>query len=461
MTVKTYTIFPSNKYNLPPPPSVIVLHGLDLMNPPSQIQNRRFFHPSTRPFSEVIEKLTSSLAEALELYPPVTGTVRTNEGKDEIYIALDPANIQGTPFLVETKDTPFVGDTDDVSPRNDQILLPLAKILMVKVTQFSCGTIAVASSINHEVTDLRGFLDFLELWAQIARGEPIDFKDIPNDWSHNPGQYFSGLFKNSTGKTLPSPPPPLKVVPAQEAGICPFFFQPSFVSRWRFTKNTLEQLKSDFSPTSGDLWISTGDALSSLISGVITRAREKTIVERLEGRSSSESQIEQVAMAANGRERAPQGNMSKQYFGNFNTLWSAAVSRPDLLSPTFEAASRVAVAIRTALNVQLSAEAIANKIAFFEDPKNSKLPNRIVWVADMVLTSWCQFDLKGPKLDFGWGKPFAATAGNGAYFPPGYSVMIQEKDTGDIYVVLGVETAGAEELKADQLLNKYATMLPA
>ncbi|ORZ07755.1 hypothetical protein BCR41DRAFT_326380, partial [Lobosporangium transversale] len=132
---KTYTIYPSNKYNLPPPPSTIILNGFDLLQPPALIQNRRFFHPSTRPFSEVIERLTSSLAEALELYPPVTGTVRADEEKDEVYIALDPANIQGTPFLIETKDTPFAGDADDIAPRNDQILPPLASILAVKVTQ--------------------------------------------------------------------------------------------------------------------------------------------------------------------------------------------------------------------------------------------------------------------------------------------------------------------------------------
>ncbi|KAF9913891.1 hypothetical protein BX616_009379 [Lobosporangium transversale] len=459
MTVKTYTIYPTTKYNRPPPPSTIALHGLDF-SPPIQIQNRRFFHPPTSSFSDVIEKLKSSLAEALELYPPVTGTVRTNEEKNEIYIALDPANIQGTPFLVETKDVPFAGDTDDIAPRNDQVLPPFANIFAVKVTQFSCGTIAVASSINHQVTDLRGFLDFLELWAQIARGETIDFKEIPNDWSHNPGQYFSGLVKESTAATLP-PPPPFEIISAQEPVLPAFFSQPSFASRWKFTRSSLEQLKSDFSPTSGDLWISTGDALASLICGVITRAREKTNVERLEGRSSSESQLELVAMAANGRERAPQRNMSKQYFGNFNTLWGTTISRPDLLSPTFEAASRVAVAIRTALNVQLSPEAIANKIAFFEDPKNSKLPNRIVWKGDIILTNWCQFDLKGPKLDFGWGKPFESTAGSGGLYPPGYSIMIQEKDTGDIFVILAVEIAGAEELKADPLLNKYAAMLPA
>ncbi|ORZ07758.1 hypothetical protein BCR41DRAFT_340159 [Lobosporangium transversale] len=134
MTVKTYTIYPTTKYNRPPPPSTIALHGLDF-SPPIQIQNRRFFHPPTSSFSDVIEKLKSSLAEALELYPPVTGTVRTNEEKNEIYIALDPANIQGTPFLVETKDVPFAGDTDDIAPRNDQVLPPFANIFAVKVTQ--------------------------------------------------------------------------------------------------------------------------------------------------------------------------------------------------------------------------------------------------------------------------------------------------------------------------------------
>lgn len=318
---------------------------------------------------------------------------------------------------------------------------------------------AVASSMNHQAADLRGFLDFLELWAGIARGEAVDFTRVPDDWSRNPGRFFPGLIEEST--VSPPPPPPFTVLPAPATGPPPYLLAPSKISRWRFTKSSLERLRGDLSPSSeSGLWISSGDALATLLCGVIARARENGNVARLQGRSSLESGTERIAMAADGRERSPQGNMSGgRYFGNFNTLWCATVSRSDLLSLTRESASRVALAIRDALNLQLSPVAIAHKISFFEDPQNAKPPGRIDWSADLILTNWCRFDLEGPKLGFGWGKPFCSTAGSGGSFPPGYCVMTQEKDSGDIFVMMTVEHEGADGLKADSMLNEYATLV--
>ncbi|KAG0202889.1 hypothetical protein BGX28_004734 [Mortierella sp. GBA30] len=405
-----------------------------------------------------------SLAEALELYPPISGSVLANE-KGEVHIAMDADNILGTPFLVDVKDMPYAGDAEDLSPRTVVLLPPLSSVFAVKVTQFSCGTVAVASSFNHQVADLRGFLDFLELWAQLARGEPVDYTKIPEDWSRTPGRFFPSLIKESETSIPPPPPPPFTVLPAPATGLSPSLMVPSDVTRWRFTKNSMEQLKSDFSPEelkrNSDLWISSGDALTALLCGVITRARNHANVARLEGRSCQESQIESIAMAADGRERAPKGDMSGgRYFGNFNALWAIPVSRSDLLSSTLDSASRVALAVRNGLNLHLSAEAIANKISFFEAPENIHPPGRITWSADIILTNWCRFDLQGPKLDIGWGKPFCATAGAVSVYPPGYCIMMQEKDSGDVLVIMTVELEGTEGLRADALLNKYATLVP-
>ena len=157
-SVETYTIYPTNKYNRPPPPSTIALHGLDLINPPVHIRNHLFFH---RPQShlintttDLIDKSRSSLAEALELYPPVAGTVLANE-KGELYIAMDAENILGTPFVVELKDTPYVGDTEDLSPRVIMLLPPSSSVLAVKVTQVMYNASSICFStlllpLNHE-----------------------------------------------------------------------------------------------------------------------------------------------------------------------------------------------------------------------------------------------------------------------------------------------------------------------
>lgn len=136
MVLDTYMIKPANKYNRPPPPTQIKLHGLDNLSVPIQIRINMFLPRTSRPFSEVIDKLKSSLAEALELYLPITGTMKSNE-KAELYIAMDPESRLETPFMVEVKDIPYNGDTEDVSPRGFNVLEPLSSIFAVKVTQVS------------------------------------------------------------------------------------------------------------------------------------------------------------------------------------------------------------------------------------------------------------------------------------------------------------------------------------
>ncbi|KAF9155552.1 hypothetical protein BG015_009425 [Linnemannia schmuckeri] len=460
MTLETFTIFPTNKHNRPTPPAKVHLHGLDGLSAAIQIHNHRFFRRPSTPITEVIQQLKATLAEALELYPPVAGTVQSND-KNEIFIAMDKEGIVGTPFLVDFKDTPFVKDFEDLSPRTEMILPPMASNLAVKVTQFSCGTICVASSFNHQVADLRGFLDFLEFWAQLSRGEPVDFTRIPDDWERTPDRFFSDLIKQFEGVPLPAPPPFVLLDPP-ELGPSAYLLAPSVATNWKFTKTLMEQLKRDLSPPADSkFWISSGDALAALVSGAITRARQDSKVARLEGRSSEESGLESIAMAADGRERAPKGDMSGgRYLGNFNNLWSLTVPRSDLSTPTTEAAGRVALAIRTNLDVQLSAESVAKRVAFFDNPENRSPPGRVGWRADVVLTNWCRFDLKGPKLQFGWGeKPFMATSGGGKVFPPAYSLMTEDKETGDVFVLLTVEKDGEGALVGDVLLNKYATLI--
>ncbi|KAF9912009.1 hypothetical protein EC991_001456 [Linnemannia zychae] len=460
MTVETSIIYPTKKHNRPAPPTRVHLHGLDDLSQAIQIHNHRFFRRPSVPITDVVEQLKSSLAEALELYPPVASTVQPND-KGEFHIVMDRDDVVGTPFIVDIKDTTFTEDSEDLSPRTDMILPPMSSTLAVKVTQFSCGTICVASSFNHQVADLRGFLDFLELWAQVSRSEPIDFTRIPDDWTRTPGRFFASLIKDLEGQAIPAPPP-FKLLDVPSLAPPAYLLAPSVVTRWKLTKNSMEQMKRDFSPPAGsNAWISSGDALASLVSGTITRAREGAHVSRLDGRSTPESGVESIAMAADGRDRAPKGDMSGgRYLGNFNNLWSLTVPRSDLLSPTPEAAGRIALAIRSELEIQLSSESVAKRVAFFDDPSIRDPPGRIAWSADVILTNWCRFDLKGPRLAFGWGgQPFEATSGGVTVYPPAYCLMTQDKDTGDVIVLLTVEREGEAKLKSDSLMTKYATLI--
>ncbi|KAI8060973.1 transferase [Gongronella butleri] len=454
MSLETFLVRPSNKHARPAVPSELKLHGLDRIGSAIQIRSHLTFKTPASP-ADTVEKLKTALSEALELYPPVNGTVVTKED-DELAIMLDDAHLQATPLIVETRDAPYTGDSEDLSPRQGLVIPPNSTIFTAKVTMFSCGTMVIASSMNHQVCDLRGFLDFVELWAQLTRGEPADSAKIPDDWTRTPGRFFTPV----EGKV--SAPAPFLVGDTSGA-LGKMMSVPSTVTRWRIPAAKMAELKRDLSPNTDDgddAWISTGDALVALVSGAITRAREAGHVERV-GRSPLEQGMEVVAMAADGRERAPRGDMANgRYFGNFNNLWSIPVSRADLASPTPAASSRVAVAVRKGIDQHLSPQAVANRVAFFDDPDNLA-PGRVSWAADIILTNWCKFDLEGPKLDFGWGKPTSSTDGSGTntFFPPAYSVIKQQKDSGDVILLITVEVPGGDALKTDVLLTKYGTLL--
>ncbi|KAI9266054.1 transferase [Sporodiniella umbellata] len=455
MLSKTHMIKPSTKYNTTHPPEKILLHGLDNLSAPIQIRLNMFYPPLTVPFDQTIENLQSSLAEALELYLPITGTMKKNE-RGEGFIAIDQGSRLATPFTVNIKNEPYSGDLEDISPRGSGVLETLDSIFAVKVTQFSCGTIAIGTSFNHQVADLNGLIDFLELWAQISRGEPISFESIPSDWTRTPDRFFAHLLTDSEVSSPPSPPPFSRL--SQPEGPAPFLLVESAVTNWRISKDNAAKLKSAFSPT--ESWISSGDAFVSLLCGAITRARQAANIPRLDKRSTLESNMESIAMAANGRERAPSKNMTNgQYFGNFNTLWSTSVSRNDLLSIENTSGSLIASNIRQNLNTHLSPKSIAQKIAFFDKAQQDSALNNVFWAADMIITNWCSFDLQGPKLDFGWGKPFHSTSGAGGFLPPGYCLLTQNKDTGDFNALLTIEKDAFSSLKKDIKLNEFAQLV--
>ena len=127
-------VLPTAKHNRPKPPTVIPLHGLDSTVPPIHTEIRHFFHAPKDFIHHVADKLKASLAEALEIYFPVAGTVLVNE-EAKRWIATDPANLQGTPFTVEIKHFPFERETEELSPRDGIFLPPGSATFAVKLSQ--------------------------------------------------------------------------------------------------------------------------------------------------------------------------------------------------------------------------------------------------------------------------------------------------------------------------------------
>ncbi|KAI9276725.1 transferase [Phascolomyces articulosus] len=481
----TDIIHPSNKHNKTKEiytleQQKLSLHGIDAIIPPFAFSMLLFFSPpppssNTYTINDIIDKLKNSLAEALELYPPLAGAVHCDDN-DNYHIDLDPLNGRGTPFHFEIKNKPYINSGNDgnkglLARNEEESSIPLtseSSVLAIKLTQYSCGTIAMAISVNHQVSDLHSLLDFVQVWALIARDEPIDYSRIPNDWARSPSRFFPFYDKKFTvppaWSVHPHPVPIEKVL--EHA------YVPGKATVWSITRNSIHQLKTDILSSSSfknsnksgfpcnSLWISKSDALTALLSGALTRSRESnTNIKRPWGRSDPGSKVEKINISCNCRSRAPQGMIqSHNYFGNLVKMTESAILREDLLSPTIDATGGVALTIRTALNQELTPHTIANYLAFF-DPKEMVKPlARLQLNWDILFSNWCQFDLTNAGLDFGWGKPFKGCPDSNDS-TPGVCIVMNGEVPGDILISLGVELSCVEKLKADPLLTKYATLV--
>ncbi|THV04458.1 hypothetical protein K435DRAFT_835404 [Dendrothele bispora CBS 962.96] len=469
----TEVVKPSSKLNLPTP-NPIPLNVMDLIMPPLYLRFLMMYklQPDSsadadgeKMFKEIVERLKTSLADALELYPPVAGRLRPVEpGSSELAIFCDG---HGSEFMVESANYPFVdADVPDMQSgmlSSIPLLLPPDEVatrgsLFVKVTKFSCGTVTIVPALHHYVTDLASYMDFLTTWTKLARGESVDPNSLPKSWEREPMDFFS---TNKDPIVLPESVPGIFVIP-EDAPPRPF---PSIRStlRWYFSDASLEQLKRDCTgliassdPNAGGdkLWISTADAFTALVWAAQTRARyafDPKVVA---------NEMQSLGVAVDARERLKTLGHPHQYFGNFNLSLAVSAPREELLKPTLDATARVASTIRMGLLEHLTFEAMKKRVAFLEAQAAALRPrvgHRLMLEGDCRSTNWSRHDMT--KMDFGAGlKPVYTNVGTRGNFPAG--TMFIWRAEGGVIVATPLDSKEADDvLIADELMQKYGTLV--
>ncbi|XP_059657762.1 stemmadenine O-acetyltransferase-like [Cornus florida] len=121
---------------------------------------------------DVLDKsnhLKSSLSEALTLFYPLAGRV-----VDNLYV---DCNDTGVPYvdakaacrLSEVVRDPIPHELNKLIPYELDDIRDLP--IVIQVTMFTCGGIAISLGISHKVADALSFLYFINSWAAIARGD--------------------------------------------------------------------------------------------------------------------------------------------------------------------------------------------------------------------------------------------------------------------------------------------------
>lgn len=138
------------------------------------------FHVFTRPIHMPAETIRRSLGNALVHYFPIAGRAANDDGE-----TLISCNDKGVAFvaasascsLAEVKlfDPPFHSLLRDlaVDYPAPEGCRPSDPLLLMQVTEFSCGGYVVGTTWNHAIADGRGMAQFLQAVSELARGLPL------------------------------------------------------------------------------------------------------------------------------------------------------------------------------------------------------------------------------------------------------------------------------------------------
>jgi hypothetical protein len=129
-----------------------------------------------RPIHEPAETVRRALSRALVHYHPIAGRLAVG-ANSEIHLACTG---EGVAFVAATANCSL----EDARFLHAPLAIPLADLvlryggrcpvsdplLMVQVTEFSCGGYVVAVTFNHGVADVSGLAQFLQATGELARG---------------------------------------------------------------------------------------------------------------------------------------------------------------------------------------------------------------------------------------------------------------------------------------------------
>jgi omega-hydroxypalmitate O-feruloyl transferase len=244
----------------------------------------------------------------------------------------------------------------------------------VQVTRFRCGGFALGLAMNHCMFDGIGAMEFVNSWAETARGVAEltvpPFLDRSVLKARDPPVH---TFPHHEFAEIPDVSDTAALYGAQELRYRSFCFDPDRLERVRALALALAD---------GGRRFTTFEALS----GLVWRARTAAL-------GLAPEQRTKLLFAVDGRRRfAPP--LPRGYFGNGIVLTNAVATAGELLSaPVFRAAGLVQDAVR-----MVTDEYMRSAVDYFEATRA-----RPSLASTLLITTWSRLEFHG--ADFGWGEP--------------------------------------------------------
>ncbi|KAK3120151.1 hypothetical protein QOZ80_9AG0682610 [Eleusine coracana subsp. coracana] len=313
--------------------------------------------------------LCDALARVLVLYHPLAGRLGISQemkltGEGAVFMEADAAC-----------DLADVGDIAKPDPDSlGQLVysVPGAKNMLemppvtAQVTRFKCGGFALGLAMNHCMFDGVGATEFVNSWAETARG--IAEITIPPFLDRT-------VLKARV-------PPVISFDPDISDTAALYGTQDLLYRSFCFDPDRLERVRA-LALAGGELErCTTFEALSGLIRQTRTRALDLAPAQRTK-----------LLFSVDGRRRF-EPPLPKGYFGNGIVLTNAIVTADELLSaPVSRAVALVQGAVR-----MVTDEYMRSAVDYFEATRA-----RPSLVSTLLITTWSRLAFHG--ADFGWGEP--------------------------------------------------------
>ncbi|KAH7861066.1 hypothetical protein Vadar_021228 [Vaccinium darrowii] len=369
-----------------------------------------------------IEILKNSLSKALTIFYPLAGRLQwTERGR----LGLNCTSM-GALFL-ETESEATINDFRDFMPTSEtKALIPSVDydkpinempLLLVQVTNFSCGGISLGLGMSHVITDGRCMAHFISVWAGIARGEKpenLPFLDRTILNLEEEGDLTPSRFDHSEFGTRPILTGRLNHLEEQK--------KESVVVMLKLSKIQIQMLKNEANDFRSVDKSSKPFTRYEVVTAHMWRCASKARLHESEQLTSV-----RIAVDFSNRMVPPLPN---GYFGNaFIPVTPIATSGELLSKPLGYGCSKIREAIE-----KVTDEYVRSLLAYLKREEDlskfryshvvGSIQGAFLGNPNLAITSWIRLPLFG--VDFGWGKEIHMGPGTIGY--DGKSFILPSRD---------------------------------
>ncbi|XP_030449998.1 omega-hydroxypalmitate O-feruloyl transferase-like [Syzygium oleosum] len=380
----------------------------------SNLDQADFFIPSVYSFdgseANTVDVIKQALSKVLVHYYPLAGRLtRNSEGK----LAVDCQKKLGVPFVEASANCDIVnlGDKRLLDSNVLQKLVyrdfpedmrEVAPLLTAQVTQFRCGGFTLGIAINHCMVDASSGMNFMNSWAEIARGRPLSL--VP---CHD--------------RTIMKSRVPPQITDASDnfvhvsdvSNLTALYEEEQIVWKsFHFDSEKLATLKN-MATTDGQVISSCSSFVA--LGALVWRARSKAL-------DLKPHQLSKLLVPVDFRSKLKPP--IPRYFGNALVEACCLCTAGELIDEPFSStAGRIKKAIERVNEDYVWSCIDSLDVHQFD----------LFSLSSLVLVSWQRLDYG--STDFGWGKPRNFGTGD---LPPGCLFMRDESERKGIVVVLGL-----------------------